>query len=118
MAKGSQGCGLQGQGRAQSTLKGPLITKFSKLSGNTEDINQSTPSEIRRALKAHEKDGAMIPEVRLDQVSSGEAQPSSGLLWASILVGFPRSGRAGQFPSEWLLHCSLVSLRIWRKLRL
>lgn len=26
----------------QSTLKGPLITKFSKLSENTEDINQST----------------------------------------------------------------------------
>lgn len=59
----------------------------------------------------------MTPEVRLDHMSSGEAQPSSGLLWASILVGFPRSGRAVQFPSEWLLHCSLASLIIWRKLR-
>lgn len=68
----------------RQTLQGPLSTKFSMLR------TYRSQSEIYKALKAHGKDGVTVSKARLDQVSSGEAEPSSGLLLASILVGFPK----------------------------
>lgn len=65
-----------------------------------------TPFRNTQSPKAHEKDGVMVSKARLDQVSSGKAEPSSGLLLASVLVGFPRGGIAGQPLSKLLLPSS------------
>lgn len=62
----------------------PLSTKFSMLRAH------SCQSETHKALKVHEKDGVMVSNTRVDQASSEEAELPSGLLLASVLVGFPK----------------------------